>query len=186
MFRKIAAGVAAVIVLFVIVVATRPSKFHVERSIDMAAPPQFAYAQVNDFRSWAEWSPYEKLDPHMQRTYEGPRAGVGAVYGWSSEGKAGAGRMTIQKSEKPSVVTIQLEFLKPMKATDVATFTFAPTAAGTKATWEMDGDMNFVSKAFSLFVDMDKMIGGDFERGLVSLKAIAENTSKTSVEASNP
>ncbi|WP_394846115.1 SRPBCC family protein [Pendulispora brunnea] len=185
MFRKIAAGVAAVIVLFLIVVATRPSKFHVERSIDIAAPPQFAFDQVNDFHAWVDWSPYEKLDPKMQRTFEGPRAGTGAVYAWSSEAGAGAGRMTLQKSEKPSLITIELAFLKPMQATDVATFTFTPTATGTKATWALDGDMNFVSKAFGLFMDMDKMIGGDFERGLVSLKALSESTSKSHVEASN-
>ncbi|WP_394824692.1 SRPBCC family protein [Pendulispora albinea] len=174
MFRKILLGLAAVAVVFVLVVSTRPSTFHVERSVTVAAPAERAFAQVNDFHEWTGWSPYEKLDPQLRRTYEGAPAGVGAIYAWAGNGKAGEGRMTIEASDAPSRIAINLEFIEPFAATDTATFTFVPTAEGTKVTWAIDGTNNFVSKAFSLFMDMDKLIGGDFEAGLASLKAIAE------------
>jgi hypothetical protein len=176
MARKILIGVAAVIVLLVLVILTRPSTFHVERSITMAAPPESPFAQVNDFHAWPAWSPWEKLDPQMKRTHEGSPAGVGAKYAWVGNDQVGEGRMTIEKSEKPSVVGIKLEFLKPWEATNATTFTFARAPQGSKVTWAMDGENNFMAKAASLFMDMDKMIGADFEKGLASMKAVAEAT----------
>ena len=183
MARKILIGVAAVIVLLVLVILTRPSTFHVERSITMAAPPENAFAQVNDFRAWPAWSPWEKLDPQMKRTHEGSPAGVGAKYAWVGNDQVGEGRMTIEKSEKPSIVGIKLEFLKPWEATSATTFTFAPTSQGSKVTWAMDGENNFMAKAASLFMDMDKMIGADFEKGLAAMKAAAEATPKAAPAA---
>ena len=169
-------GIAAVVVVLGVVVATRPATFHVERSITIAAPPENAFAQVNDFRAWGAWSPWEKKDPQMQRTFDGAPSGTGATYAWVGNNEVGEGRMTIERSEKPSLVAIKLEFFKPFAATNAATFTFTPASAGTKVTWAMDGRNNFVAKAVHLVMDMDKMVGGDFERGLAALKTVAENT----------
>src|SRR5882757_5057016 len=174
MLRKILIGVAAVIVVFVVVVATRPAAFHIERSASVAAPPEVVFAQVNDFHAWSAWSPWEKLDPQLKRSYEGAAAGPGSMYGWTGNDKVGEGRMTIEKSDKPSLVVIKLEFLKPFAATNTATFTFDRAPEGTKVTWAMDGTNNFMAKAASLFMDMDKMIGGDFDRGLAAMKTVAE------------
>lgn len=183
MLQKILIGVAVVIGLFVVVVATRPATFHVERSINVSAPAESAYAQVNDFHAWPNWSPWEKMDPGMKKTFSGAPAGQGSVYSWAGNDKVGEGRMTIERSDKPSLVSIKLEFLKPFAATNTATFTFAPIAEGTKVTWAMDGNNNFMSKAFQMFMDMDKMIGKDFERGLESLKVAAENSAKAGATA---
>jgi hypothetical protein len=183
MLRRILIGIAAVVVLFIIVVETRPSTFHIERSISMAASPQNAFAQVNDFHAWAAWSPWEKLDPQMKKTFEGPPSGVGSMYEWTGNDKVGEGKMTIEKSTAPSLVGIKLQFIKPFAATNTATFTFSPASEGTKATWSMDGENNFIGKAFSMFMDMDKMVGGDFERGLASMKTVAESAPKPSPEA---
>jgi hypothetical protein len=174
MVRKVLIGLGAVVVLFVIFVATRPATFHLERSITMAAPPEGAFAQVNDFHAWGAWSPWEKLDPQLKRAYSGAPSGTGSVYSWAGNAEVGEGRMTIEESDEPSLIVITLEFLKPWTATNTATFTFAPAPEGTKVTWAMDGRNNFMAKAFCLVMDMDKMVGGDFERGLAAMKAAAE------------
>jgi hypothetical protein len=178
MARKILIGVAVLIVLLVLVIVTRPSTFHIERSTTMAAPPESAFAQVNDLHAWSAWSPWEKLDPQMKKSFEGPPAGVGAKYAWVGNDQVGEGRMTIEKSEKPSTVGIKLEFLKPFESTSATTFTFAPAPQGSKVTWAMDGENNFMAKAFSLVMDMDKMIGPDFEKGLAAMKTAAETAPK--------
>jgi hypothetical protein len=183
--RKVLIGMGVAVGALGIVIATRPSTFHVERSITIAAPAESAFAQVNDFHAWATWSPYEKLDPQMTRTFEGPRSGTGAIYSWSSKGKAGEGRMTIAKSELPSQVAIKLEFLKPFECTNTAAFTFTPAPEGTKVTWAMDAENTFLGKAASLVLDMDKLVGSDFERGLVDLKTVAESASRANVAATN-
>ena len=178
MLKKILIGLGAALALLVIVVAMQPATFHIERSINMAAPPEAAFAQVNDFHAWSGWSPWEKLDPNLKRSYDGPPAGVGAKYAWVGKKEVGEGRMTIEKSE-PSQIVIKLEFLKPFAATNTATFSFVKTAEGNKTTWAMDGEKNFVAKAFHMVMNMDKMIGPDFERGLASMKAAAEAIPKT-------
>ena len=183
MLRKILIGVAAAIVVLVIVVSTRPSTFHIERSTTMAAPPETAFAQVNDFHAWAAWSPWEKLDPQMKRTFEGPPAGIGSRYAWVGNREVGEGRMTIEKSDKPTQVSIKLEFLQPFAATNTATFSFAPAAGGTQVTWAMDGQNNFMAKAAHMVMDMDKMLGADFERGLAAMKTAAESAAKANTEA---
>jgi len=175
MVRKILIGASVVIVVLVVVIALQPATFHVERSVVIAAPRERAFSQVADFHQWATWSPFEKLDPDMKKTYTGAPSGVGAIYAWAGNGKAGEGRMTIEEST-PSKIGIKLEFLKPFEATNGATFSFAPTGAGTKVTWAMDGNNNFISKAFHLVMNMDKLIGGDFERGLAAMKANAERS----------
>jgi hypothetical protein len=178
MLKKILIGVGAGLVVLVGVVSLQPDTFHVERSATMAAPPEAVFAQVNDFHAWAAWSPWEKLDPQMKRSHEGAPSGVGAKYAWAGNEEVGEGRMTIEKST-PSEVAIKLEFLKPFEATNTATFTFQKTSEGTKTTWAMDGKNNFVSKAMHLAMNMDKMIGPDFERGLASMKTVAEAAAKT-------
>ena len=181
MRRKVLIGLAVMLLGFITFVSTRPATFHIERSTTIAAPADVAFTQVNDFHKWAQWSPYEKLDPQMTKTFTGPAEGVGASYSWKGNDKAGEGSMTIEKSDKPLHISIKLHFLKPFPATNTATFAFTPDSANpqaTKATWAMDGNNNFVGKLFSLFVNVDKLVGDDFEKGLASLKTVAESVSK--------
>ena len=186
MLKKILIGLSAALVVLLILIAVQPAEFHIERSTNMAAPPEAAFAQVNDFRKWNEWSPWEKMDPSMKRSYEGAPSGVGAKYAWVGNDQVGEGRMTIEKSDESQIV-IKLEFLKPFAATNAATFSFTKTPDGNKTTWAMDGHNNFVSKACSLFMSMDELVGKDFERGLAAMKAAAEATPKTpSIAATAP
>ena len=168
-------GIAVAIVLLVAFVAMRPATFHVERSVTVAAPPERPFAQVDDFHAWPGWSPYEKKDPQMTRTFDGAASGTGSIYAWNGDRNVGEGRMTIVRSDAPSQIVIKLEFLKPFTATNTATFTFSPVPEGTQVTWAMDGNNNFLAKAVHLFMDMDKMVGDDFQRGLVALKSVAES-----------
>jgi uncharacterized protein YndB with AHSA1/START domain len=170
-------------VLLILFVATRPPSFHVERSTTIATPPESTFARVNDPHAWVTWSPYEKKDPQMKRTYEGPRTGTGSVYAWDGNNQVGAGRMTIVQSDAPALVVLKLEFFRPFAATNSATFTFTPTAGGTRVTWAMDGPKNFVAKALHLVMNMDTMVGGDFEKGLAALKTLAESAPRASAEA---
>ena len=174
MLRPVLIGLAAAVLLFVLVVATRSPTFHVERSIAMAAPPERVFPHVNDLHAWNAWSPWEKIDPQMQRTFSGAPAGVGAAYAWAGNGDVGEGRMTITQSTPSSQIVMRLEFLRPFAATNTATFTFLPTPSGTTLTWAMDGPKNFFAKALHMFIDMDEMVGGSFEQGLAALKTIAE------------
>ena len=173
MLKKILIGVGAAFALLLFVISLQPATFHVERSISISSSPEAAFAQVNDFHAWSAWSPWEKMDPGMKRTYDGAPAGLGAKYAWVGNKQVGEGRMTIVQSE-PAKVAIKLEFLKPFAATNTATFTFVKTPTGNTTTWAMDGNNNFISKAFHLVMDMDKMIGPDFEKGLAGIKAAAE------------
>jgi hypothetical protein len=179
MLKKILIGLGALLTLLLIAISLQPATFHVERSVTIAAPPETVFALVSDFHAWGAWSPWEKLDPGMQRSYEGAPAGVGAKYAWVGNQEVGEGRMTIEKSTPGSEVGIKLEFLRPFAATNTATFTFQQTPQGTKTTWAMDGKNNFASKAMHLVMDMDKMIGPDFERGLAAMKTVAENAANT-------
>jgi hypothetical protein len=174
MVVKVLVGLAAVLGALAVFIATRPDAFHVERSIDIAAPPERAYSQVEDFHQWSTWSPWEKLDPEMKRSYSGAPSGTGAEYAWTGNKQTGEGRMTIVDATAPSRIAIKLEFIKPFAATNQATFVFAKTAAATRVTWAMDGKNNFMAKAFHLVMDMDKLVGGDFEKGLTAMKANAE------------
>ena len=174
MLLNILIGVVAVILVLALVVAMRPSTFRVERSATIAAPPQLIFERVNDLRAWESWSPWEKKDPDMKRTFGGPAAGDGATYAWAGDKNVGEGRMTIERSEPPSLVIIKLEFFKPFAGTNMTTFRFTPAPEGTRVNWVMDGRYNFITKGVCLFMDMDKMIGNDFEAGLAALKAEAE------------
>ena len=164
-----------VVLAFALFVALRPSTFRVERSISINAPAQTVYAQLEDFHNWPAWSPWEHLDPAMKRSMSGSASGVGAVYEWNGNDKVGQGRMTITDAKTGEEIGIKLEFMKPFQATNVTTFLLSPEATGTRVLWAMEGRNNFVAKAMCIFMPMDKMVGGDFERGLATLKQVAEH-----------
>ncbi len=178
MLIKILIAVAAIIVVFVIIVAMRPADFRVTRSATINAPPPAVFAQVNDLHNWQAWSPWAKLDPAVRNTFEGPSAGVGAIFRWAGNNKVGEGNMTITESRPNEFVSFKLVFLKPFANTTTAEFTFKPEGNQTTVTWSMFGKNGFMGKAFGLFVDSDKMIGGDFERGLAQLNSVLETANK--------
>jgi hypothetical protein len=165
--------IVVLIALALILVGTRPNAFRLERSALITAPPAKIVALIDDFHAWGQWSPWEKIDPTMTRTFEGPERGVGAVYGWSGNGKAGSGRMEILESG-PSKVVIKLDFLKPFEAHNTAIFVLEPQGDATRVVWSMEGPQPFVAKLMSLVFNMEKMVGPDFEKGLADLKRAAE------------
>ena len=174
--------VLGIIALFIVVVATRPSAFKIERSLAMSAPREVVFEQVNDFHNWSRWSPWAKLDPHMKVTHSGDPSGAGAVYEWAGNRKAGKGRMEIAQSQPYECIKIILDFLEPIRATNVTEFRFASHGRETQVTWCMAGKRNFGMKAFDLLMNMDKMVGGDFEKGLTRLKEISEAETSSSQE----
>ena len=165
---------AALVIVLLIVAATRPDDFRVSRNATLAASPATVFAHINDFHRWEAWSPWAKLDPACKNNFAGASAGVGANFSWDGNNKVGAGSMTITESRPGELVRIRLEFLRPFKATNTAEFTFAANGPQTVVTWTMTGKNNLMSKIFGLFVNCDKMVGGDFEKGLASLKGIVE------------
>jgi hypothetical protein len=169
--------VALVLIILVVAVlgyaATRPNTFRVERQASIHASPEKITALIQDFRQWSLWSPYERLDPSMQRAFGGPPNGKGAVYEWSGNGKAGAGRMEILDASA-SEVLIKLDFIKPFEGHNTAEFQIIPEDNATEVTWAMYGPSPFVAKLMGLFFNMDTMIGKDFETGLANLKAASE------------
>lgn len=173
MAAKIGIAVLILLVVLSVLVALQPAHFRVERSADIAAPPDAVFEQVNDFRKWAKWSPYDKLDPSMKKTYSGAPSGTGAEYAWSGNDKAGEGTMRITDSKPNRQIQIQLSFIKPFAATNRATFDFAPASAGTHVRWIMEGENGFLAKAFCLVMDMDSLVGKDFEQGLSNLNTAA-------------
>ena len=174
MARKILLVLLVLVVALVAFIATRPDTFHVERSAVIHAPTDVVYARLEDFHRWPDWSPWEKLDPAMQRTFSGSERGVGAVYGWKGNDKVGEGRMTILEAAAPSKVGVRLEFLKPFESASTTTFDLTPADGGTQVRWAMDGEHNFASKAMCLVMDMDKQVGGDFEKSLATLDSVAQ------------
>lgn len=154
--------------------STKPATFRIERSVLIAAPADRIYPLVSDFHQWAAWSPFEKLDPNMKKTFSGAESGLGAVYAWSGEGHAGEGRMAITEATAPSKVRLKLDFTKPFEANNMTEFTLAPEGGQTRVTWAMSGPNTFLGKVMSVFVSMDAMLGKDFEAGLAAMKAIAE------------
>ncbi len=174
---KILIALVAIAVVLV-VVATRPSEFRVARTARIAAPAPVVFAQVNDFHKWEAWSPWAKLDPAMKQAYEGAPAGTGAVYTWAGNKEVGEGRMTLTESRPSELIKIELEFFKPFATTSTAEFTFKPEGDHTLVTWSMTGQNNFIAKAVHLFMDMDTMVGGQFENGLARMKSVAEAAHK--------
>jgi hypothetical protein len=178
MLKKILIAVAVLVVLFVIIVALQPSEFRVARSATVSAPSPAVFAQVNDFHKWEAWNPWGKIDPAMKQTYAGAPSGVGAIYTWAGNKEVGEGRMAIVESRPSDLIRVKLEFFKPFAATNTAEFTFKPQGNQTSVTWSMFGEKNFMAKAIHLFISMDKMIGGQFEKGLADMKTVAEATAK--------
>ena len=183
MIRKILIVVVVLIILLFVVAAAQPDAFEIKRSEMIDAPPAVVFSQVNDLHAWPAWSPWAKLDPNMQTTYEGPGAGVGASYAWVGNSDVGEGKMTIIESQEPNELTLRLEFLKPFEATNTTTFSFHGMAAGTHLTWGMQGENSLMGKVASLFMDMDAMVGKDFEKGLAALKEVAESEAQKAAAA---
>lgn len=171
MFKKILIAIVVLVVVLSIVIAMQPSEFRIERTATIAASPSAVFAQVNDFHNWGAWSPWEKLDPAMKKTYEGAPAGAGAVSTWSGNNEVGEGRATITEGRPNELVRIKLEYLRPFKATNTADFTFKPDGDRTAVTWSLYGSNNFMAKAFGLVMDMDELVGSQFEKGLASLSS---------------
>lgn len=171
---KIAALAVVVLVAGVLALAaTRPDTFRVQRSASIQAPPEKIHALLVDFRGWEAWSPWEKLDPAMKRSYGGAASGKGAVYAWEGNGNVGQGRLEITDAA-PSRLAMDLDFVKPFEAHNKVEFVLAPRGGATDVTWSMRGGVPYVAKIVHLFVDMDAMVGGQFETGLANLKRISE------------
>lgn len=173
MLKPIVIAVVVLIVAILVYAATKPDQFRIERSIRIQASPEKIAALINDFHQWTNWSPWEKLDPDMKRSFAGAPSGKGAEYGWDSAGKAGVGRMVILETT-PAKTTIRLEFIKPFAAVHTAEFSMTPQGDATTLNWAMFGTDPYIGKVICLFFNRDKMVGGDFESGLANLKALAE------------
>jgi uncharacterized protein YndB with AHSA1/START domain len=170
--------ISAIVIVLIVgllgVAASKPNTFNIQRTKSIKAPPEKIFPLISDFHAWDSWSPFEKLDPAMKKSYSGSPSGVGAVYEWEGKGKAGKGRMEIADVAEPSRVTIKLHFIKPFECHNTAEFTLVPKADSTEVTWAMHGPASFMGKLMSVFMSMDSMVGKDFEEGLESIKRIAE------------
>ena len=179
MIKKILIGLAAVIVLFLIIVATRPADFRVERSATLAASPAALFEQVNDHRKFVVWNPFMKLDPNVKNTFSGPDSGVGAVCSWDGNSDIGAGSATIIESKPNELVRLRMDWKRPMEGVATADFTFKPQGDKTIVTWAMYGKNGFMGKAMSVFMSCEKMCGPPFEQGLADLgKIVAASPAK--------
>jgi uncharacterized protein YndB with AHSA1/START domain len=185
---KIIGIIAALVVIGIIGVlayaTTVPDTFRVERSISIKAPPEKIFPLINELKTMNEWNPFAKQDPTIRLTYSGPASGKGAANAWDSDGKAGKGRLEITDSTRPSQVTMRLDIEKPMEGHNTIMFALQPQAQGTNqgtnvstdVTWSMTGGLPYIAKVICMFVSMDRMIGGEFEKGLADLKAMAEKS----------
>ena len=174
MIKTIGVIVLALVAGVLIFAATKPDTFRVQRSASIKAPPEKVFALINDFKRWDAWSPWEKKDPAMKRTFGAVTSGKGAVYAWEGNREVGEGRMEIAESVPPSRVKLKLDFLKPFEAHNVVEFNLEPKGESTNVTWAMQGDTPYFAKIIHVFIDMDSMVGKDFEAGLANLKAAAE------------
>jgi hypothetical protein len=174
MIKTIGIVVVILIAAVLIFAATKPDSFSVQRATSIKAAPEKIFALLDDFHNWGVWSPWEKMDPSMKRTFKGPANGKGSVYEWEGNSKVGQGRMEITDASAPSQVTIKLDFIKPFEGHNVAEFVLEPKGDSTNVTWTMRGPSPYIAKLMSVFFSMDSMIGKDFEAGLANLKAAAE------------
>lgn len=173
MFKTIAIIIVLLIAAVLIYAATKPDSFRIERSTTIKASPEAISAYLTDFKQWAAWSPWEAKDPAMKRTFSGAANGQGAIYGWEGNKNVGTGRMEILDVQ-PQKVTIKLDFFSPFEAHNTTEYVLEPQGDSTKLTWAMFGPSNYMSKVMSVVMNMDKMVGPDFEAGLTKLKAAAE------------
>jgi hypothetical protein len=163
-----------------ILISLRPDAFRVSRSAVIDAPAEAVFAQIVDFHNWRSWSPWAERDPDAKSVFEGPESGVSASFAWDGDAKVGAGKMTIVECVREERLRIRIEFLRPMKAVNLATFKLVSTEGRTQIAWSMEGKNNFLAKAFSLFLDCEEIIGRDFEKGLANLKALVEAANERS------
>lgn len=170
----IAIVLAVLIAGFLVLAAMRPNTFRVQRSIDIKAPPEKVFPLIDDYKHWASWSPYEKMDPAMKRTFSGAPSGKGAVYEWDGNKNIGRGRMEIIDATPSSRVVIKLDFFSPFEAHNVAEFTMQPKGNATNVTWAMQGPLSYMAKIMHMLFSMDRMVGGQFEQGLSNMKVVAE------------
>lgn len=175
MIKKIFLALVVIIVVFVVVVSLQPADFRITRTITITAPAADIFSQVNDFHNWQAWDPWAKLDPEAKNSFEGPTAGNGAILRWAGNNEVGEGSMTLTESRPNDLIRIKLDFLKPFAATNTTEFTFKTEGNQTTVTWSMFGQRNFISKAFGLFMDCEKMVGGQFEQGLAQMKSVVES-----------
>ena len=166
--------IAFVVIVALILAARKPDHFTVTRTGTIAAPASAIFPHVDNLHKWDAWSPWAKLDPNAKNSFEGPESGVGAKMSWAGNNKVGVGSMTISESQPNDYIRFKLEFLKPMKASNTAEFAFKQDGDQTIVTWSMSGTNNLMAKIFGLFMDCDKMVGGQFEQGLAALKSIVE------------
>jgi uncharacterized protein YndB with AHSA1/START domain len=170
----IAVVLAVAIAIVLILAATRPDTFSVRRAATVKAPPEQIFPLINDFHQWASWSPYETRDPAMKRSYGGADSGQGAVYAWDGNKNVGSGRMEILEASAPSKIVIKLDFFAPFEGHNTAEFTMLPQGDGTSVTWLMHGPAPFMAKIMHVFMNIDRMVGKDFETGLANLKRLTE------------
>lgn len=173
-FAYICTGIVVVVAGVLVYAASRPDTFRIARSTTIQGPPEKVFPLINDYRQWPTWSPYENKDPQMKRTYVAITSGKGATYAWEGDSNVGAGNMTIAGSSPPSQILIKLNMLKPIEAHNDVSFTLEPLDGATSVTWEMRGSVPYLAKVMHVFIDVDKMVGNDFEAGLAKLKAVAE------------
>ena len=174
MLKLILIVIVVAIVAVLVLAATRPGVFRVERTAAIKAPPEKIFPFINDFHRWAAWSPWEKIDPALKRTFNGPPTGKGTLYAWEGNSKVGSGSMEITESSPPGRIVIKLDFMKPFEAHNIAEFTLVPGGDSTTVTWAMYGPVPYMAKIMHVFFSMEKMVGGSFEEGLANLKAAAE------------
>jgi hypothetical protein len=165
--------VVLLVVAFIAFIATRANTFRIQRQRQINAAPDVVFGLINDFHNWTRWSAWETVDPNLQRSYSGAAAGPGAVYDWSGNSKAGVGRMTLLESTPGRQVKIKLEFIKPFTATHQVTFELVPVDGGTQVSWIIAGEKDFRDKMMHALMDMDKLIGKDFEQGLANMDQVA-------------
>jgi uncharacterized protein YndB with AHSA1/START domain len=174
----VAVVIAIAIAIVLILAASKPDTLRVQRATTVRAPPEKIFSLINDFHQWGTWSPYETKDPAMKRSYSGPAAGKGAVYGWEGNKNVGSGRMEILDASAPSKIVIKLDFFTPFEGHNTAEFTMLPqgdaTTISTNVTWLMHGPARFITKVMQVFINLDHMIGKDFEVGLANLKRLTE------------
>lgn len=183
-FLPIAAAAVVVPILGILgFAATRPDTLRYRRAARIKSGPEGIWPLLVDFRKWASWSPWEKLDPDMKRSYEGAGSGAGAVYAWEGDRKAGAGRMEIREAIPHSRIVMQLDFFRPFKVRNTTEFTLRQEGDSTEVVWEMRGPNPFISKVMCLFIDFDKLVGKDFETGLANLKDQVESRTQAREQA---
>jgi uncharacterized protein YndB with AHSA1/START domain len=185
--KKVLIVLVVLVVGFFGFIMTRQGTFHVERSTKIAAPVDVVFAQVADFHNWPAWSAWEKKDPTMKKTYEGPVGAVGSKYSWEGNKDTGSGNMSITELTPNQKIVQKLEFTAPYEASNTVTFTFKPSGTDTEVLWALEGGSDgFMSKAMTTFMNPDKMIGPDFEAGLASLKTVSEAEAKKKAAEAPP